>query len=280
MRCGGSAVLIALGLVSSIPAGRGQPASALPGPTPVYAFDGAWAAYRVKGGTSDRFAVVVDDVDVTARSFRVTVQLGRVPSPFLTSQTNETFDRHPSLEALAPSELAQLEQNLLPSSLSMPLARFTHRQTVSVPAGRFVTEEVSQGGLSLWFDRRSGLLVKSISDRAFPTLMARFVGSAPTSGRAEVELVATNIPLERASSRSWSSWAAGGAVLVAGFAAVGWIWMRRRSGAPRAGAVAAQATLTGSVLDRIAELKSMLDQGLITREEFQREKGRLLGVSR
>ncbi len=279
MRWGRSAVLLALGLASSLPGGRGQPASALPGPAPVYAFDGAWAAYRITGGTTpERFAVVVDDVDVTGRSFRVTVQLGRVPSPFLTSETNETFDHHPSFEALAPSELAEIEQNLPPSSLSMPLARFAHRQTVSVPAGRFVTEEVSQGGVSLWFDRRSGVLVKSIGDPAWGAVMARFAGSAPVSGGAVVELVATNISMERAGSIPWPAWAAGGGVLAAGFAVVGWMWMMRRG--RLAGAAAAPAAVTVSALDRIGELKSMLDRGLITREEFQREKGRLLGLSR
>jgi hypothetical protein len=276
-----SVVLFAL--AANIYSPRAQQPPAPDQTVPPYVFNGAYAAYRISSGSASQlYAVSIRDIDRSQRAFQVTVQVGRLPSPASSATAEEPFDRHVLFLALTPNDLAELQQNVVPDSIQMTGARVVHDVSVSVPAGKFVTQEITIGDTTLWFDSTSGLLVKCAGAQFLQARLGMLgLATIPASASPVIELVSTNIPMGSPPETSVLVWIMGAVVVILVLALVAFgvyaLRGRRRKAQPAISTRATGTNITTASLDRIAKLKSLLDQGLITREEFDKEKARILG---
>jgi hypothetical protein len=161
-----------------------------------------------------------------------------------------------------------------------------------------VTEEIYSPGGTTWYDGRSGLLVKAQgnllegADQQIPALKG--------IAQVTIALTATNVPMMPAPFSPLSYGWIAGLVTLGALAAYGLVRMAKRRAsvptpvpaegrpfsatagpAPRppsvAQAQAPGAAITSEALDKLAKLQGLLDAGLITHEDFQREKAKLLG---
>jgi hypothetical protein len=265
-------------------------------PVPPYAFNGARAQYEFEyGSASTPLTVAVSIPESQPDRCYVTMQFAG-PLAALSS-SDELLCTNSRLPFWAsPSDLRRVRDGRMPPNWGASGVR--HDVTVSVPAGRFVTEEIYSSRGTTWYDSRSGLLVKAQgdlsegADQQIPALK----GITQTT----IALTATNIPMMPAPFSPLSYVWIGGLVILGALAAYGLVRMAKRrapvptpvpaagrafsamvaSPAPPASALRSQghgAAITSEALDKLAKLKGLLDAGLITHGDFEREKRRLLG---
>jgi hypothetical protein len=176
--------------------------------------------------------------------------------------------------------------------------------TVSVPAGTFTSEQLVGPDGASWFDARSGVAIRAMGP------LHGFFGDlgVANAGNGIMELTSTNIPMSSATSPMLLYGAAIGlAVLALGL--ITYMFTRggkgrvvqqgarpeavqdvRESMAPRpeqaaappvvGGGASSTPAITSDALDKLAKPKCLLDAGLITAEEFQEQKAKLLGQPR
>lgn len=274
-------VLAVIAIVFSTP-GR---LAAQPGVVPLYAFNGAYAAYRVSFGSySQPYAVTITGVNPASRSFKVSIQVGKNPLLSPISEAEESFDRHPSFLALTTDELNRMRQGFVPRSLNRPGTQLEHGVVISVAAGKFNAEEVASPEAASWFDSSSGLLLKASGAANWSAVLERLgMPSGFTTVKPTIELVSTNVPTATsAETLPWVWIIVAVAVLVA--VALGlYLLLRRRRRAIAVPNVvqtlpSAKPSTMAESLDKVSKLKALLDQGLITREDFERKKAQLLGL--
>jgi hypothetical protein len=277
-------------------------------PLPVYVFEGAYAAYNIHSGkVSIPFSISISGVNPANQTYKVSSTL-RAASGDQSSSRTVSFAKAPFV-AMPPADLTMVRSGVAPPGLSQIFGGGTeirHNVTISVPAGTFSTEEISYKDGALWVDRLSGVGVKLVARDLPKDIVQQFPGVDAAS--CTIELMATNIPMSSATSPLLLyGLVLGGVFLVVGIASFAFI--RRRSIAGRhliaarpepvrhlpsaANQTARPAAssngvpvvpsaspgalpISGEALDKLAKLKGLLDEGLITREDFDREKGKLL----
>jgi hypothetical protein len=270
------------------------------------------------GGLQVPFTETISNVDAARQKYRVSTVLGGAASHSLRAEITDFGQRFP---ALSRSELNSIRQGTPPNVFPSPVLSIKHTVAVSVPAGKFITEQVALENGSVWFDATSGVLVKAIGR----DLVAGVFGDAQNllvDPNATAELTKTNLQMSAASSSNASPLvfgaAAGGLVVLAaiiGFSIVRKGRRDRLSPAPASGPSSSFRAVASAVpaahapqpavpppaaktpgadtagvlplrpavpvslesLERLAKLKSLVDTGVITREEFDREKAKLLG---
>jgi Short C-terminal domain len=289
------------------------PPPALDLTTPVYAFNGAYAAYRVQSRvTSVPFTENISYVDPVRRTYRFSTVVGGAFAHALHGEITSFGER---FSALSRAEVDSIRQGSTPQGFPEAILAARHNVTVSVPAGTFRTEQITLKSGSMWLDSGSGVLVR-IAGR---DLVRNVFGEVPgvDDPNAIAELVKTNVPMSAAYSSNVLIYGLLGLGVLVLVGAVTYLLTRggKRSPTaapqaayyegpsgsvspgPRAAQVAtpppvpeagpggspssaanartpAPVTLEG--LEKLAKLKSLMDSGLITREEFEREKARLL----
>jgi hypothetical protein len=268
-------------------------------PAPVPIFNGAFAAYNLRfGNVSANLKVAVSDVDLSNRTCTVAVTLGGRLSNFSTIKT-VNFEQFP-FWGLKASDLDLIRGGKPPGGLPDG-AQVRPDVTVSVPAGTFASDQLDAPDGTVWFDEVSGIYIKGRG--SIPDLSGRLPGLDTSSFFAE--LTGTNVPMNSVTSPVFLYGAAIGiGVLALGI--IAYMFIRGSKGrvapvtarmrsvqAARAWAATSPeepATLPGvsaggspppaitnDALDKLAKLKSLLDAGLITVEEFQQQKAKLLG---
>ena len=168
---------------------------------------------------------------------------------------------------------------------------------VSVPAGEIRDGRDLFVRGTTWYDGRSGLLVKAQGDLAGADQQ---IPELKGITQVIIVLTATNIPMMPAPFNPLSYVWIAGLVILGALAAYGLVRMGKRraavptpvptvgralpaivaSPAPRAPDPRSPGhgvAITTEALDKLAKLKGLLDAGLITHEDFEREKRRLLG---
>ena len=279
-RAHGAAIALAAVLLLSSP-GR---LAAQPGIAPQYAFNGAYAAYKMSVGSfSQPYSMTITDVSPAGRTFKISVQIGKDPQQGAVFETMETFDQHPSLLALSVAELNQLRMGFVPGSLNLPGTQLSHGVVISVAAGRFTTEEVHSAQASSWFENSTGLLVKSVGPTNWTSPFERLgLPSALAGVKPTLELMSTNIPTVTPPPPLPWTWIIVGAGALAVASGVYFLLsrLRRTGGVSKASdrPLTAKPSAATGLVEKIVKLKALLDQGVITREDFEREKARLLGM--
>jgi len=284
---------------SSAPASPRPPASLQsfrPAPLPI--FEGAYATYNFRAGNvSLPFKALVSNVDLSTRTCTLAVSFeGSFAS--LSSTRIVNFDREP-FWGIKPSDLVSVRLGKLPKGVAVDQARLQTDVTVSVPAGTFKSEEIAGPDGAAWFDARSGIFIKASG--SLSGLGEQLPGL--DMNHTSLELTSTNVPISSATSPLLLY----GAVLGLAVLALGAIAYKfTRGGARRAahetagmqpvqgasswaapgadqpgallvGASSSPPPVTGGSLDKLAKLKALLDAGLISNEEFQGLKAKLLG---
>jgi cyclophilin family peptidyl-prolyl cis-trans isomerase len=169
----------------------------VPASAPSYAFNGAYATYQTtlygRGSLAPTHATVtykVTDVDDAAQSFYVNItSSGDFPPQCNPSGTggSATFANPSPFFALNATYTMMLNQGVLPPGTSQ--ATDTPNIVLSVPAGTFKTDEISEPGASLWIDASNGIVVKESTS-----------SSESGSCYGTLVLASTNIPLGTSSS--------------------------------------------------------------------------------
>jgi len=276
-------------------------------PVPVYAFDGASAAYNLRSGSVlVPFTETISDVDSVRQKYRFSTVLGGAESHMLRAEITDFGQR---FSALSRSELNSIRQGTAPQGFPWPVLSIRHTVAVPVPAGKFITEQVALKSGYLWFDATSGVLVKAIGRDPVTSIFGD-AQNLLTDPNATAELTKTNLQMSAVPSSNASPLlfgaAAGGLVVLV--AIIGFALMRRarrgrllpapasspaaRTPQPAVPLPAAKspgadtddtlpvrpaAPVSLEALEKLAKLKSLVDTGVITREEFDREKAKLLG---
>ena len=266
--------------VSPLPSTGGGPAGAPSAPAlPPYAFDGAFATYNLHWAQSSvPLTVTLSDLDPSRQTFKLTTKFGGALAAYSGEENGDL--KNDMFMALTPASLGRLEEGSLLGTLPTGGETVSHSVSISAPAGRFVTEQVAggRGAGAAWFDRKSGLLVRARGGY----FLGLIVGPLAGLPGAELELVKTNIPMDRASP--WTSPYVITFVLVLVLAVIITVVLvrtgrRKPQPAPytAAGPVPVRAVgATGDVINKLTKLKALLDSGVITREDFESEKGKLL----
>jgi hypothetical protein len=138
---------------------------------PPYAFNGAYTTYQatvyVSGSPSPaqgNITYTVSDVNDTTQSFYVNVtSSGDIPSDCgqVGTGASATFADPSPLFALNMTYTDMLNQGILPPGTNQAI--LTPNVELSVPAGTFVTDEVTANGTSVWIGANSGIVVKDSS---------------------------------------------------------------------------------------------------------------------
>jgi hypothetical protein len=192
------------------------------GGPPTYAFNGAYANYNI---TVSGFAIhgftytttvgyVVNALDLDAMTFSVLYNYGGEFTSF-SSTVTASFDAPLPLPAVTSHDLSMLNQGNLPVDMvappnlvvEPPISTVTPNLTISVPAGRFIVDEIMfANGDKEWVAANSGLVVQETGS---------FPGSPlPTGIYGTMKLVSTNIPAGGFDS-NYLLYAANGVALVA-----------------------------------------------------------------
>jgi hypothetical protein len=246
--------------------------------------------------------MAVSDVDLSNRTCTVATALGGSLSIFSTTGTLN-FDTVP-FWGMKPSDLDLMRLGKLPQNPGERATTVRPNITVSVPAGTFISEELVGPDGTAWFDARSGVCIRAIGP------MCGFLGDLGGlyGGNTVIELTSTNIPMSRVASPSLFYGAAIGIAVIA-LGIITYIFTRggrgrveqetaRRepvhgarawvapspaeaAGPPTAGAGGSSPpAVISDALDKLAKLKSLLLAGLISAQEFQEQKAKLLGQLR
>ncbi len=294
-------------VVTSPPPAQGAPApppgasppSGLQPPSPQgppYAFNGARAQYEFEyGSASTPLTVTVGIPDSQPHRCSVIIQFaGPLAALSGSDELPCTNSRLPFWAS--PSDLRRVRNERTPPKWGASGVR--HNVIVSVPAGKFVTEEIDSPEGTTWYDGRSGFLVKAQGD----LLQGSNQQIPELKGVTQViiALTATNIPMMPAPFNPLSYVWIAGLVILGALAAYGLVRMaKRRAAVPTSVPTVGRAlpavlaspgprapdprspghgvAITTEALDKLAKLKGLLDAGLITHEDFEREKRRLLG---
>jgi hypothetical protein len=273
------------------------PLSLKSAPLPI--FNGAYAVYNLRAGNvSTPVRVTVSDVDLSSRTCTVAVALGGALPNFSTTRT-VNFDQFP-FWGLKPSDLELIRLGKLPGGLEDG-TQVRPGIKVSVPAGTFTSEQLVGPEATAWFDARSGIYIRVTG--SLPGLSRRLPGL--DTANVSAELTNTNVPMSSATSPALLYGVAIGVAILA-LAVITYMFTRASKlrvvqetggGQPVQGAgpgvapspeeaasrLVASAgafpppAVTCDALDKLAKLKSLLDAGLITAEEFQQQKTKLLG---
>lgn len=270
------------------------------GQPPPYAFNGAQAEFEARlGGMSVPVKLTVSMSSSEPNQCTVDVQYGAFLSLLSSKNRSSCRDSKHMLWA-GPSDLARLADGGIPPGWGAAGARILPGVIVSVPAGKFVTDEISFGKAAIWYDDRSGLLVKAEGN-----LMEGAEQQIPAlRGLTQASLVLrkTNIPMDEAPTSPLRYLWMVVVVALAGPATYGVVRMVRTSGLQPARAVVSAGSIravttppatdpamersgdqsprgrptASDTLDKLANLKALLDAGLITAEEFEHQKTKLL----
>jgi hypothetical protein len=183
-------------------------------PAPPFAFNGAYVGYSLQvGGYGNQsfglgYQYFIENVNPQAQTFSVTFGftlsgLNGSTFPSFNQTSSATFANPSPFPAVSTADLALLNQGRIPPD--MPAQTVLPSQTIAVPAGTFLADEVrlqsssySYGGITessnstVWYDMSSGVLVEASN------VIATQYSQTPEN---EV-LQSTNIPMSSTSSVS------------------------------------------------------------------------------
>ena len=245
--------------------------------TPSWAFNGAYAqfqtSYSFNGvSISDTVKYTVSNVNVNSQSLDLTVSYGGSASSFPSYTTSSSFT-NPSPLAVSPSDLALLNVGKTPNDISG--AQVTTGVSVNVPAGSFTTDEVKfpYSGTE-WVEASSGLIVQTSG-----SIAAALIPGAAQS--LQVQLQSTNIPTSGVSSSNVLLYAIIIIIVLVLAAVIGFLALKRRKSkrtrveSPQQKSQSTTA-MDANAVQKLNKLKDMLDKGLITQEDYDKQKKMLL----
>jgi len=288
-------------LVNSNPTSQNSPQT-----KPPYVFNGAYANYQITysiAGNSVSIPVsyIINNVDESSQTFTFAQNFGSYLSMLSLSSVTGTFSNPSLFPAVSVSDLNMLNQDNAPQD--MQGATVTKDVTVSVPAGTFTTDEITLNGGSKWVDTSSGLIIQQSGS---------FLGSVyPSLLSASMQLEKTNVPTN-ASPFGMTLY-----LIIIPIAVIGGAFFvikrRNKNGVTKESRVketSTESTITSKIqekpkettmeqakvtvqetvkekarekvkttvdFEKIEKLKKLLDSGLITQEDFDEQKRKLLG---
>ncbi len=250
--------------------------------TPRYAFNGASATYQIAYGyagytTNVGVSYTISNVDSAAQTFNVATTYSGYLSGLnqWAPSVSASFTNPSPFPAESESDLQMLNQGQVPPDMAG--GTVTTGVSVSVPAGRFNTDEITIPNVNtIWVETTSGLIVKES-------------GSFLSLASATMELQSTNIATAK-SSPFIKIVIAVAVVLVLGVV-IFLIFRRRKSkkSATAAGTILQPTTASGApaaqvpkaldsnAISRLERLKELLDKGLITQQDYDEQKQKILG---
>lgn len=262
---------------------------------PPYVFNGAYANYQIiytvaGNSVSIPLSYIINSVDNSSQTFTFAANYGGSLSVLSMTSLTGTFGNPSLFPAVNAEDLSILNQGNVPSD--MQGATVTKDVSISVPAGTFNTDEITSNGASKWVDTSSGLVIQQSGS---------FLGaSMPSLMSSSMQLAKTNIPTNSSPIGGSMIYliiipivAAGGAFFV----------IKKRKGKakmqpevkeskkpekikeptpekenrPEPEKIAKESPKTNFAnLEKIEKLKKLLDAGLITQEDFDEKKQKLL----
>lgn len=248
-------------------------------PTPVWGFNGAYAVYS-NSVSANGYSVgagsvnyTIYDVNAEAQTFRVSTSTSSQFGGLGTSSSQASFLSPSPFPAVTAADLGALNAGSVPSDLSA--VGVTTGVTLKVPAGTYTTDEVSlSSGETMWVDSYSGLIVQITTSSP----------SNPSSGEATSALSSTNIP-SGGTGLSITTYTEIAGVVIVVVVLGGLFALRRRKGktttappTPTPPITPSQGpTISLQSDQKLQQLKSMLDAGLITQAEYDEQRKRLTG---
>ena len=269
---------------TSVPTGTTQ--------NPPFALNGAYTTYKITygypgfnfngvsvngGSINGGVSFKISNVDTVAQTFNVTTSYNGNLSGLniMGSNSSASFSSPSPFPAVSQSDLQMLHQGQAPPDFSG--GTVTTGVSVSVPAGRFKTDEVATpDGNTVWVDMTSGLIVKQ-------------TGALLTLPGATMALQNTNIATSKSSSFIIIIAVIVAVIVIAGVVA---LLMVRRRKSIKSGVTVAEpikqttakitpmaktpGTEASDPTDRLQRLKVMLDKGLITQQDYDEQKKKIL----
>ena len=253
--------------LSSVPSGTLK--------NPPFVFNGAYATYRfigyldvnsgvtstkgsnVNGGAS----VKISNVDAANQTFNFTLNYsGYLSSLNPVSNTSASFSDPSPFPAVSQSDLLALNQGQTSPFFSGGTVKTG--VSVSVPAGKFKTDEVTTpDGSNVWVDTSSGLMIKMTGGLSAANL---------TLTAATMELQSTNIATTKSLPLIMIVIAVLVVIVIAGVVTLLMVYGRKS----KKSAVAVAET--SNPASRLQQLKIMLDKGLITQQDYDEQKRKIL----
>ena len=253
---------------------------------PPFAFKGAYATYQFSGtdtkgsNVNGEVTIKVTDVDKSAQTFNFTMNNSAELSGLdLTPNNSASLSNPAPFTAVGQSDLQALNQGQAPEDFSG--GTVTTGVLISVPAGKFKTDEIATpDGTTAWIDMNSGLLIKvtgdvSIGDKTIPA--------------ATMVLQSTNIATSKSFSFIIIIIAVVVVVVIAGVVTLLMVHRRKSKKGAMAGVEPVKETGTTKTpltripgvevfdpADRLKQLKVMLDKGLITQQDYDEQKKKIL----
>ena len=272
------------GSVSTAPSGTAQ--------NPPFASNGAYAKYKITyglgvslGGTVNSgilnggASFTINDVNAAAQTFSVTTSYSGNQSKLylIGGKSNASFSNPSPFPAVSQSDLQTLNQGQAP--LDFTWGTVITAVSVSVPAGIFKTDELSMpAGNKIWVDNTSGLIVKQTGASFLdPSVDSMALQSSNITTTKSLQLIKILIAVV--------------VVVIVIAVAVTLLMVRRRKSKKSAVAVTEpikQATAKNAPIaqtpgaessdpgNRLQQLKVMLDKGLITQEDYDEQKKKIL----
>jgi cytochrome c-type biogenesis protein CcmE len=220
--------------------------------------------------TSGSFTSTVNytlfDFNAQNQNFDVSTQYSGYLTPLSTNNIQASLSGPSPFPVVTTSDLNTLNNGKIPSDL--PATSVSDNVMVKVPAGTFNTDQVTfDNGAMLWFDAKSGLLVQA---------SGTFLGYPGYGNGISEELVKTNIPTSGSTSSLWIYIASAAAIvviiLIASIFAI-----RRRSKVSKQPAGIASQPVNERIELKLERLKKLVEEGLISQQEYEMKKKELLG---
>ena len=240
---------------------------------PPFAFNGAYANYQITysiAGNSASIPVsyVINNVDDSSQTFTFAQNFGSYLSVLSLSSVTGNFYNPSPFPVVATQDLNMLNQGNIPQD--MQGATVVKDVSISVPAGTFTTDEITLYGSTRWIDENSGLIVQQSGS---------FLGAvAPSLLSGSMQLEKTNIPT------SGSPFGNMLYLIIIPIVAAGGIFfvIKKRKAKttiqPKINEPVKEKVKENPLnIEKIEKLKKLLDSGLITREDFDEQKRKLLG---
>jgi hypothetical protein len=247
---------------------------------PAWAFNGAYAEYKASYATSGTsmsatMKCTISNVDVDAQTCEVSLSYSGLGASVNAMNQTASF-AEPPFFIISPNVLATLNSGQVPSNMAG--GQISKDVSIDVQAGTFITDKITASGASEWIETKTGLIVKMSG-----TIPGNSVLGSGQS--AQMELASTNI-LSNGGNGVLSASNLLIYLIIAALvvvALVGGLFLyKKRAGKqttlnPNLAATTQQSANSSSeAIDKLRRLKAMFDKGLITQQEYDEQKKRLL----
>ncbi len=248
--------------------------------TPAWAFNGAYAEYKASyasSGTSigATMKCTISNVNVEAQTCDVSLSYSGLGASVNAINQTASF-AEPPFFIINPNVLATLNSGQVPSSMAG--GQISKDVSVNVQAGTFITDKITASGASEWIDTKTGLIIKMSG-----TIPGNSVLGSGQS--AQMELASTNILSNGGNGVLGASSLLIYLVIAAliAVAGVGGFFLYKKQAkkqamlTPTLAATTQQSANSSSeAIDKLGRLKAMFDKGLITQQEYDEQKKRML----